>query len=104
MVYSGLPVREFGVVGGRTGERTDAFVRLDLRFSKQWDLSWSQLMLVIEMLNATFEKEVLGSTCVPEGCVTATFGPVTVPSIGLRGTFGGLRPQSATEASKDISF
>jgi hypothetical protein len=78
MVYSGLPVRRLGVVGGRTGERSDPFVRLDLRFSKQWDLRWSQLMFIVETLNATFEKEVLGVTCVAEGCVTATFGPVTV--------------------------
>jgi TonB family protein len=91
MVYSGLPVRRLGDVGGRTGDRSEPFVRVDVRFSKEWELSWSQLMLIVEMLNATFQEETLGVSCLPGGCVTATFGPVTVPSIGLRGTFGGAR-------------
>lgn len=93
LTYSGLPVRKFGDPAGRTGERTDPFVRLDVRFSKEWRFSWSNLMLIVEMLNATFQKEVLGVSCQAGGCVTATFGPVTVPSVGLRGTFGGARSE-----------
>lgn len=90
LIYSGVPVREFGVTGGRTGARSDAFTRLDFRLSKEWHVSRSaRLMLIVEMLNATFEEEILGITCLPNGCVTATFGPVSVPSVGLRGTFGG---------------
>ncbi len=89
MAYSGLPVRELGVPLGRTGDRSDPFLRWDVRFSKEWKLSWSHLMLIVEVLNATFQEEVLGVACSPAGCETATFGPVTVPSIGLRGTFGG---------------
>jgi hypothetical protein len=48
-------------------------------------------MLIVEVLNATFAKETLGVACGPQGCVTAEFGPVSVPSVGLRGTFGGTR-------------
>jgi hypothetical protein len=98
LVYSGLPVRRIGQTGGRTGDRSPEFVRLDLRFSKEWELSWGNLMLVAEILNAFFEKEVLGVSCAAQGCVTATFGPVTVPSIGLRGTFGGARQGSLERA------
>jgi hypothetical protein len=91
MLYSGLPVRQFGVLGGRTGERSDGYFRVDLRMSKEWRLDWVDLMLIVEVLNATFEEEVLGVSCFPGRCVTATFGPVTVPSVGLRGTFGHAR-------------
>lgn len=91
MVYSGLPVRRFGETGGRTGGRSDPFVRIDGRISKAWDLSWGQLMLIVEMLNATFQDEILGVSCNEQGCLTAKFGPVSVPSVGLRGTFGGAR-------------
>jgi hypothetical protein len=91
LAYSGLPVRVFGSTAGRTGDRAEPFVRIDARVSKAWELSWGQLMLIVEMLNATFEKEVLGVSCQAQGCVTATFGPISVPSVGLRGTFGGAR-------------
>lgn len=91
LLYSGLPVREIGVVGGHTNERSEPFVRLDFRASKEWHLSWTDLMLIVEVLNATFAKETLGVACGPQGCVTAEFGPVSVPSVGLRGTFGGTR-------------
>lgn len=89
LVYSGLPVREVGVTGGRTGNRSEPFTRIDVRFSKEWSLSWSRLMLIVEMLNATFQEEILGVSCLPDRCITAKFGPVSVPSVGLRGTFGG---------------
>lgn len=89
LTYSGLPVRQLGITGGRTGERSEPFVRVDFRISKEWDLDWMRLMLILEMLNATFQEETLGVACGPGGCETATFGPIAVPSIGLRGTFGG---------------
>jgi hypothetical protein len=98
LVYSGLPVRQVGVTGGRTGARSEAFSRVDVRLSKEWSLSWSRLMLVVEMLNATFQEEILGVSCFPGRCVTATFGPVSVPSIGLRGTFGGAITDSGERA------
>lgn len=98
LTYSGLPIRRFGNVTGRTGDRSDPFARLDLRFSKEWRTSWAHWMLVVEMLNATFQKEILGVSCVAGGCVTATFGPVSVPSIGLRGTFGAATGDSAERA------
>lgn len=88
LLYSGLPVRSIGETGGRTGDRSEPFVRLDFRLSKEWTLSWGKLMLIAEMLNATFQEEILGVSCAPEGCISATFGPLTVPSVGLRGTFG----------------
>jgi hypothetical protein len=91
LVYSGLPVRRLGDAGGRTGDRSDPFVRIDGRLSKTWNQSWGELMLIVEMLNATFQDEILGTTCTENGCLTATFGPISVPSVGLRGTFGGAR-------------
>ena len=97
LTYSGLPVRRFGDTGGRTGDRSEAFVRWDLRFSKSFKTSWSDLMLIVEMLNTTFQDEVLGVSCFPEGCVTATFGPVSLPLIGLRGTFGGGRSDATAQ-------
>lgn len=94
LLYSGLPVREIGVIGGHSNDRSDPFVRVDFRASKEWHLTWTDLMLIVEVLNATFAKETLGVACGPQGCVTAQFGPVSVPSIGLRGTFGGVRSQA----------
>lgn len=91
LLYSGLPVREVGVLGGHTDDRSAPFLRVDFRASKEWHLSWTDLMLIVEVLNATFAKETLGVACSPQGCVTAEFGPVSVPSVGLRGTFGGAR-------------
>ncbi|MDX2054661.1 MAG: TonB family protein [Polyangiaceae bacterium] len=99
LAYSGLPVRKFGDTQGRTGDRSEPFLRWDLRFSKSWKTSWSDLMLIVEMLNATFQDEVLGISCFATGCVTAKFGPITVPSIGLRGTFGGARSEEPKGAA-----
>jgi len=92
-------VRQIGVPGGRTGDRSDAFARLDLRFSKEWNLSWGDLMFIVEMLNATFQEEILGVSCTQVGCATATFGPISVPSVGLRGTFGGARSADPNRAN-----
>jgi hypothetical protein len=73
LLYSGLPVRELGVVGGNTNERSEPFVRVDLRASKEWRLSWTDLTLIMEVLNATFSKEILG-------CVAPSEGPAPMRS------------------------
>lgn len=79
--YSGSPKlrRTRGLILPESGnpEREPAFYRLDLRLEKRWILgktSW--LAFVVECLNATLNKETVG---------TEEIGPVTIPSIGLEG-------------------
>jgi hypothetical protein len=40
---------------------------------------------VIEALNATGTRDVVGKTCGTQGCRDSYFGPVIVPSIGVEG-------------------
>ena len=84
-VYTGTPVIAPG--GGSlvapprslSPERDPTFYRLDLRLEKRWNLSKTAwLAFVAEMMNATLHKEVL---------LGRTFGPVSIPSIGLEGAF-----------------
>ena len=82
--YTGTPVviRTRGAIPPppvQSPERTPAFYRLDFRLEKRWNIgqkSW--LSFVVEMLNATLNKEVVQSR---------TIGPVAIPSIGLEGGF-----------------
>jgi TonB family protein len=68
-------------------ERFPPFYRLDARLEKRWTIgraSW--LSLVLEVQNATLNKEVVGQTCDDKGgCADVAIGPVTIPSIGLEG-------------------
>jgi hypothetical protein len=69
-------------------KRLPDFYRVDLRFEKRW----SHIALVLEWFNVLLKKEATdyksytcgrdGSTCQPE-----EIGPVTIPSIGLEGSF-----------------
>ncbi len=60
--------------------RDPAYYRMDFRVEKKWRIlskrAW--ISLVLEMINATLNKETLGGS---------SFGPVTIPSIGLEGGF-----------------
>jgi hypothetical protein len=69
--------------------RAPPFFRLDLRFEKNWPVgqSGAYLSLVVELLNATFSKEVIEYECRPSGCTGEPIGPVTIPSIGLEAFF-----------------
>ncbi len=69
-------------------ERFPPFYRLDARLEKRWTIgraSW--LSLVLEVQNATLDKEVVSQTCDENGgnCRDVAIGPVTIPSIGLEG-------------------
>ncbi|HSN99758.1 MAG TPA: TonB-dependent receptor [Candidatus Nanopelagicales bacterium] len=58
-------------------EREPGFYRIDARVEKKWTFSETMwLSFVIEMLNATFNKETVSGE---------EIGPVTIPSIGLEG-------------------
>jgi hypothetical protein len=68
------------------GSRLPAFTRLDLRIEKRW--AWRKagyISFVIEALNATGTRDVVGKTCGTQGCRDSYFGPVIVPSIGVEG-------------------
>ena len=78
--------------------RLPPFFRLDIRLEKRWNIGkagW--LSFVIEMLNATFSKEVVSVDCAntignvtsssTSGCKDQSIGPVTIPSIGIEGGF-----------------
>jgi len=69
-----------GLVGGGGGViRDPVFYRVDFRVEKRWSFTetvW--LSLVIEMLNATLNTDVIDGSRI---------GPVTIPSIGVEGGF-----------------
>ena len=98
VTYSGLPyssTRYYVPVAPFNGERMPAFYRLDVRLEKRWHIGErATLSFVIEGMNVTLTKEVLGEHCAPAGllgqhgldtCTPQTLGPVTVPSIGIEG-------------------
>jgi hypothetical protein len=69
-------------------ERLPAYFRIDGRVEKRWtigDRGW--LSMVLEVLNATLTKEVLSVECGTYECNEASFGPVTIPSLGIEGGF-----------------
>ncbi len=78
-----LPSRSFR-------RRLPAFWRLDLRLEKRWVYSETRsLAFVIEWFNVGFVKEPTEyDNCTPDGtCRVEEVGPVTIPSLGLEGTF-----------------
>ncbi len=102
MFYTGTPATLTAVPTRAQLEdpsRLPPFFRLDIRLEKRWNIGkagW--LSFVIEMLNATFSKEVVSVDCqngVGSGGVTneatsckdTAIGPVTIPSIGIEGGF-----------------
>jgi hypothetical protein len=98
VTYSGLPyssTRYYVPVAPFNGERMPAFYRLDVRLEKRWHIGErATLSFVVEGMNVTLTKEVLGEHCAPAGflgqhgldtCTPQTLGPVTVPSIGVEG-------------------
>ena len=88
-----------GQIVGVPPERAPDFVRVDARFEKRWTIgSRGYISVVLEALNATLSTETTGYKCGTElplpgvtrdapPCLPRTFGPVTVPSLGLEGGF-----------------
>ena len=83
-IYSGAP--QLGAPAGAPlgfrpsdPERDPVFYRIDFRVEKRWrflDTAW--VSLVLEMVNATLNTEVLNGN---------EIGPVSIPSIGVEGGF-----------------
>ncbi len=70
-------------------ERYPPFWRLDLRVEKRWTIGrrGGHLSLVLETLNTTLNKEVLGYDCSTTACTPNAVGPIAIPSIGVEGGF-----------------
>jgi hypothetical protein len=102
--YEATPVPPFNA------ERLPGFWRLDLRLEKSWDVGRSaRVAFVVEGLNVTLNKEVVDLNCraapggpapppayaggaLPPGakydvCTEDALGPITIPSVGVEGTF-----------------
>lgn len=101
MTYSGRPYsprRYFGVaLPPFNTERMPAFHRLDVRLEKVLSAGpKGRVSLVLEGLNVTLAKEVLSVKCQREGglafsaldaCSFEDVGPITIPSLGVEGSF-----------------
>jgi TonB family protein len=93
-------------------ERLPPFYRVDVRLEKAWRVGKNgRFAFVLEGLNVTLHKEVIGVNCSPENagapiasnsvgtigplppgvkldtCTYEEIGPVTIPSIGVEGSF-----------------
>ncbi|MDX2052408.1 MAG: TonB-dependent receptor [Polyangiaceae bacterium] len=71
-------------------QRLPPYYRLDVRLEKRWQLDRpkSSISFVLEVLNTTLNREAIDQSCDPlNGCRTEYVGPVTIPSIGVEGTF-----------------
>jgi TonB dependent receptor-like, beta-barrel/TonB-dependent Receptor Plug Domain/Gram-negative bacterial TonB protein C-terminal len=89
--YSGFPgdLTTEAWLAGREAERSPGFFRGDIRFEKRWRINeegawWA---FVIEVLNATLQKEVVDYECGLHSCTAEEIGPVTIPSIGVEAAF-----------------
>lgn len=79
--YTGAPTANsiFGAPIPGSSARDPSFFRIDFRLEKRWKLGKTPwISFVIEMLNATLNKENFGGKDV---------GPVAVPSLGAEGGF-----------------
>ena len=107
--YSGRPYTAFSAdtpVTPYDSERLPGFFRIDARLEKAWILGGrDRIALVLEGVNVTLNKEVVSATCggpltasivrTPaigaasrlNACTLDTIGPITIPSIGVEGTF-----------------
>lgn len=77
---------EKAIDGKRTTQRrTRPFWRLDFRAEKRWQLRRDQafIALVLEVVNATLNREQFDLDCSPKGCRVESVGPITIPSLGV---------------------
>ena len=101
LFYTGRPYSlDFGgyKLPPYNGYRMPDFFRFDVRLEKRWKTSRGHVSFVAEWMNATLNKEAITMNChkgfelatsavVPANCTPDFFGPVTLPSIGVEGTF-----------------
>ena len=101
VTYGGIPMHAVAPafpeqIVAKPPDRTPAFVRIDLRVEKRWNIGktgW--ISFVAEALNATLSREVTGYECqtalllpgatVNPKCRERVIGPVSVPSVGVEG-------------------
>ncbi len=100
--FNNIPVAPFN------SERLPSFYRIDARIEKAWHVGKKgKIAFVIEGLNVTLNKEATDVKCTPmlnaggigrfaggrmpigplDTCTVQKIGPVTIPSIGLEGSF-----------------
>jgi TonB-dependent receptor-like protein/TonB-like protein len=89
MFYTGIPADVYYLEAAKDPPRTPSFYRLDLRAEKRFPLgsSGASWAIVLEVLNATLEQEVLNAYCNAYVCKKNRLGPITIPSIGLEASF-----------------
>jgi hypothetical protein len=86
-------------------QRIPGFFRLDARIEKSWTVGErDRISVVLEGVNVTLNQEPVSAACTPTGgpvggagmagqargldsCTVQTIGPITIPSIGVEGTF-----------------
>lgn len=80
LTYAGWP-------GANAGDpRLPAFFRVDARIEKRWLFGERRyIAFVIEGLNVTGSKEIVGRSCNDTGCDNDEFGPLIAPSMGVEG-------------------
>jgi TonB family protein len=100
--FNNIPVPPFN------SQRLPGFYRIDVRLEKAWHVGKNgKIAFVIEGLNVTLNKEATDVKCTPvmnaggiggfaggrvpvgplDTCTVQEIGPVTIPSIGLEGSF-----------------
>ncbi len=89
MFYSGTPALVLDLAEARHPPRAPPFWRLDWRLEKRWMLSGSSGYwgLVFEVLNATLNREVSERDCTERPCIDDSFGPLTIPSVGVEAAY-----------------
>jgi hypothetical protein len=99
--YTGAPYSDLSgnvPVAPYNDHRGPPFFRADVRLEKRWSLGQDRsIAFVLEGLNVTLSREqtTLGMRCIgtmtPQGgttqCTLATFGPLTIPSLGVEAYF-----------------
>jgi hypothetical protein len=99
--YTGAPYSDLSgnvPVPPYNDHRGSPFFRADVRLEKRWSLGKDRsIAFVLEGLNVTLSREqtTLGMRCIgtmtPQGgttqCILATFGPLTIPSLGVEAYF-----------------
>jgi hypothetical protein len=84
--YTGLPKAPDPT--DPTATRLPPFFRLDVRLEKRWQLGKTTFIaLVAEWMNATLSTEAVATRCTLQGCEAQRVGPITIPSLGVEGTF-----------------
>jgi hypothetical protein len=88
MAYSGVPASVAYAAAFKDPPRTPWYHRIDWRLEKRWALGKSSwLALIAEVTNTTLNKETLDTSCYAFGCKETSFGPVTLPSLGIEASF-----------------